>query len=219
MQNVACSTLNKGAKLVVKHFICKTRACYSFVSFLILVTLFLSKERRRSRAPPISVTALCCSTATLFVVHRKYSLDVIHERFDLGKRSPPRGACHNLVSSQTEGGVPRGLKRSLELLLVDALVRAGRALLLELLTHGAVQLLLEDGLGLDGLELGLEVLHVESRRIASAASIVEVVAHILELIAFTAPGWHCVSEWWFVMFGRVGRLTNCLFHCRPSWSW
>jgi hypothetical protein len=96
--------------------------------------------------------------------------------------------------SLTRDGVPSGLARTLVLLLINALVRAGRALLLELLAHGAMQLLLEDGLGLDGLELGLEVFHVEGRRIASAAGIVEVVAHVLEFITFTAPGCRCVSD-------------------------
>ena len=49
----------------------------------------------------------------------------------------------------------------LVLLVGDAVVRGIRALFLELLADGlAVQLLLEDGLRLDGFELGLEVLHV-----------------------------------------------------------
>jgi hypothetical protein len=64
---------------------------------------------------------------------------------------------------RTRDGVPSGLAQTLVLLLIDALVRAGRTLLLELLAHGAMQLLLEDGLSLYGLELGLEVFHVEGR--------------------------------------------------------
>jgi hypothetical protein len=104
--------------------------------------------------------------------------------------------------SLTRDGVPSGLARTLVLLLINALVRAGRALLLELLAHGAMQLLLEDGLGLDGLELGLEVFHVEGRRIASAAGIVEVVAHVLEFITFTAP--IAFSAAVLFGFGRIG---------------
>jgi len=47
------------------------------------------------------------------------------------------------------------------ILLIDALVGAGGgALLLELLANSAVELLFEHRLGLDGLELGLEVLEL-----------------------------------------------------------
>lgn len=48
----------------------------------------------------------------------------------------------------------------LRILLFDALIGGGGALLLELVANGAMKLFFEDGLGLDGFELGLEVLHV-----------------------------------------------------------
>lgn len=75
------------------------------------------------------------------------------------------------------------------ILLVDAFVRAGgSALLLELLANRTMKLLFEDGLGLDGLELGLEVFELVGRGVAAAACIVHVVGHVFDLVAVSAPG-------------------------------
>jgi hypothetical protein len=83
---------------------------------------------------------------------------------------------------------PLILQLPVMVLLVDALVGAGGgALLLELLANGAVQLLFEDGLGLDGLELGLEVLELVGRGVAAAAGVVHVVGHVFDFVAVTAP--------------------------------
>lgn len=72
--------------------------------------------------------------------------------------------------------------------LINALVGAGGgALLLELLADGAMKLFLEDGLGLDGLEFGLEVLKLVGRRVAATACIVEVVGHVFDFIAVSTP--------------------------------
>ena len=73
-------------------------------------------------------------------------------------------------------------------LLVDALVGAGGgALLLELLANGAVELLFEDGLGLDGLELGLEVLELVGGGVAATARVVHIVWRVFDFIAVSAP--------------------------------
>lgn len=73
-------------------------------------------------------------------------------------------------------------------LLVDTLVGGGGALLLELFAHGAMKLFFKDGLGLNGLELGLEVLHVVGGRVASTSGVGHVWPDIFELIARCTPG-------------------------------
>lgn len=50
-----------------------------------------------------------------------------------------------------------------------------------------MQLLFKDGLGLDGLELGLEVLQLVSARVGSAASIREIVGVVFQFVAFATP--------------------------------
>lgn len=54
---------------------------------------------------------------------------------------------------------------------------------------GAMDLFLEDGFGLDGLELGLEVLERVGVRAAvgAATRIVDVVVVVFELVTLTAP--------------------------------
>jgi hypothetical protein len=90
---------------------------------------------------------------------------------------------------------PLGLSIDLELvvvlLLVDALVGRGGALFLELLAHGAVDLFLEDGLRLNRLELGLQVLHIESGRVAATAGIRHVWVDVFDFVAGCAPGVGC----------------------------
>ena len=55
------------------------------------------------------------------------------------------------------------LQLPVSILLIDTLVGAGcGGLLLEFLANGAMELLLEDGLCLNGLELGLEVFELVS---------------------------------------------------------
>jgi hypothetical protein len=76
-------------------------------------------------------------------------------------------------------------------LLVDAPVGRGGALLLEFLAHRAVELFLKDGLDLDGLKLGLEVVHVVGGRVAAATSIGHVRPDVFELFARCAL--HAVS--------------------------
>lgn len=72
-------------------------------------------------------------------------------------------------------------------LLVNS-VGAGRgALLVELRAHRAVDLLFEDGLRLDGLELGLEVTGGVRAGIASTTSVGHVVAHVLDLFTGLTP--------------------------------
>jgi hypothetical protein len=87
---------------------------------------------------------------------------------------------------------PLGLSIGLELihvlLFVDALVGGRGALLLELLAHGSVDLFLEDGFGLNGLKLGLEVLHIEGGRVAATAGIRHVWVDVFDFIAGCAPG-------------------------------
>jgi hypothetical protein len=68
-------------------------------------------------------------------------------------------------------------------LLVDALVGGGGALLLELLAHGAVELLFEDGFDLDSLELGLEVLHDVGGRVGTTTGVGHVGPNVFELFA------------------------------------
>lgn len=71
---------------------------------------------------------------------------------------------------------------------IDALVGAGGgALLLELFANGAVELLFEDRLGLDCLELGLEVLQLVGRRVAATAGVIDVVGHVFDFVTVTAP--------------------------------
>ena len=72
--------------------------------------------------------------------------------------------------------------------LVDALVGAGSgALLLELLAHRAVKLFFEDRFGLDGLELGLEVFELVSRRVAATTCVIHVVGHVFDFVTVSAP--------------------------------
>lgn len=79
------------------------------------------------------------------------------------------------------------------ILVVDALVRAGGgALLLEFFADGTVELFFEDGLSLDGLELGLEVLQLMGRRVTAAACIVHVVGHVFDFVTISAPGMESV---------------------------
>jgi len=72
------------------------------------------------------------------------------------------------------------------ILLLDG-VGAGCGALLVELSHRAMELLFEDRLGLDGLKLGLKVPSWVRAGVASAASIVDVVAHVLDLFASLAP--------------------------------
>ena len=50
-----------------------------------------------------------------------------------------------------------------------------------------MKLLFEDGLGLDGLKLGLEVLGGKGARVGAAAGVVDVVRVVLELVTFLSP--------------------------------
>ncbi len=61
-------------------------------------------------------------------------------------------------------------------------------MLLELLADSAVELLFEHRLGLDGLELGLEVLELVGGGVAAATCVVHVVRHVLDFVAISAPG-------------------------------
>jgi len=72
-------------------------------------------------------------------------------------------------------------------LLSDAVLSRCGALLLKLLAHGAVDLFFKDGIRLDRLELGLEVLHVVRRRVASAAGIGHVGPNVFNLITSSSP--------------------------------
>lgn len=83
------------------------------------------------------------------------------------------------------------LFRNLELLggilLLHSVGAGCGALLVELGTHGAMELLLKDRLGLNGLELGFEVPDRMRARVAAATGIGYVVAHILDLSTGCAP--------------------------------
>lgn len=93
-------------------------------------------------------------------------------------------------------------------------VGAGRGtLLVELSAHRAVELLFEDGLGLDGLKLGLEVAGGIRAGVASTTGIGYVVAHVLNLITGLAPverDWVSIEAitmrgWFDVMWGSGRR--------------
>ena len=60
----------------------------------------------------------------------------------------------------------------------------------QVLLAWAVHFFLEDGLGLDGLELGFEVLRevAGGGRVGATAWVGDVVTVVLELVALTAPG-------------------------------
>lgn len=76
------------------------------------------------------------------------------------------------------------------ILLLDAggTVRAGHSvLLLELGSHGAMELLLKDGVCLDSLELGLEVLSNVGTRVAVAAWIRHVEGRVVDLVTWESP--------------------------------
>jgi hypothetical protein len=123
-------------------------------------------------------------------------------------------------------GLSIGLEFVVVLLLVDALVGGGGALLLELLAHGAMDLFFEDGLGLDRLELGLEVLHDEGGRVAATAGVRHVRVDVFDLVAGCAPGVRCQHCHWtdtmgcyspialaaaaLLGFGGVGISVSCL---------
>ena len=81
----------------------------------------------------------------------------------------------------------RGLQFLGGLLLFNRFVARGSALFVELGAHGAVELLLKDGLRLNRLKLGLEVFGSECAGIASAAGIGQVEAHLVDFVAFAAP--------------------------------
>ena len=72
-------------------------------------------------------------------------------------------------------------------LLSDTVLRRGGALFLEFFAKRAVNLFFEDGLGLDGLELGLEVLHVVRGRIASTAGVGHIRPDVFDLVTSGAP--------------------------------
>jgi hypothetical protein len=76
-------------------------------------------------------------------------------------------------------------------LFVDAPVRRGGALLLKLLAHGAVELLFEDGLGIDDLELGLEVVQVVGRGVAATAGVGHVWSDVFDFVAGHTPASEC----------------------------
>jgi hypothetical protein len=80
-----------------------------------------------------------------------------------------------------------GLHLLHSVLLVDALGAGCGALLVQLGSDGTVELLFEDGLGLDRLELGLEVSSGERAGIASATWVDKVVTSVFDLVTFTAP--------------------------------
>lgn len=118
---------------------------------------------------------------------------------DFPHTSQPTDGSHASISyRKASKGFPAGLSREawvalilqlpVVVLLIDALVGAGGgALLLELLANGAVELLFEDGLGLNGLKLGLEVLELVGGGVAATAGVVHVVGHVFDFIAVTAP--------------------------------
>lgn len=93
----------------------------------------------------------------------------------------------SVMPRASSDGTAMGLEFLLVLLFFDALVGGGGALLLELLSQGAMKFLLEDRIGLDGLELGLEVLHVVSGRVASTAGIGHVGPNVFKLITGGTP--------------------------------
>jgi len=71
--------------------------------------------------------------------------------------------------------------------LVSAPIGRGGALLLKLLTHGAMELFLEDGLDFDGLKLCLEVLQIVGRRVAAAAGVGHVWLDVHKFVTGSAP--------------------------------
>jgi hypothetical protein len=76
-------------------------------------------------------------------------------------------------------------------LFVDALVRRGGALLLKLLAHGAVQFFFEDGLGINNLKLGLEVVHIVGRGVAATAGVGHVWSDVFDFVAGHTPAYEC----------------------------
>lgn len=83
--------------------------------------------------------------------------------------------------------------------LLDALVGGRGALLLEIFAKGTVDVFFEDGLGFNRLELGLEVLHLEDGGVASTTSVGQIVTHVFDFVALTAPvEQSCVSNYLIV---------------------
>lgn len=130
---------------------------------------------------------------------------------------------------------------SLHLLVSVFLVDGGSAVaggrLLVSIGACTMELLFEDGLWLNGLELGREVLEAGmSAAVASATSIGEVVGQVVDFVAGMAPlvqqsAVGCLVRGWITsqttgrssspMQGEVGKgkeLTSCPFRLHSSWS-
>jgi hypothetical protein len=103
-------------------------------------------------------------------------------------------------------GQAGGLQFLVGVLLVDALGArggAGGALLVKLGAHGSVELFFKDGLGFDGLELGLEVSSDVSAGVASTTWIGQVVAGVFDLVTLTSP--------------TMSRAVSNMTHTREGW--
>lgn len=75
----------------------------------------------------------------------------------------------------------------MHVLLVDALGAGGSALLVSV-SGWTVELLLEDGLGLDRLELGFEIFGDVGAGVGSTARIRHGVGEVLDLVSGATPG-------------------------------
>jgi hypothetical protein len=88
------------------------------------------------------------------------------------------------------------------ILLFDALgavrARCG-ALLVEISTHRAMQLLFEDGLCLNSLELGLEVLANVDAGVAAATWVGHAEGRVVDFVAWEAP----VDNEWSVVYSLL----------------
>jgi hypothetical protein len=85
------------------------------------------------------------------------------------------------------------------ILFLDALGARGRALLIEVSAHRPMEFLFKDGLRLNRLELGLEVLGDVSARVATATWIRHAEGRVVDFVAWKAP---IVPEWSVVWFVR-----------------
>lgn len=89
------------------------------------------------------------------------------------------------------------------ILLVDGVGAGGCALLVKLGAHRAMKLLLEDRLGFNGFELGLEVTSGIRAGVASTTSIGHVIAHILNFFTGLTP----IDVQWSVQKNEHRRCT------------
>lgn len=110
-------------------------------------------------------------------------------------RSQSKYLCHQRHSSAVltspngpfRDGRATGLQLLVGVLLLDALVARGGALLVKLRAQGTMKLLFEDRLWLNRLELSLEVLGSVGAGVGSTAWVIHVRGEVFELVTLATP--------------------------------